>query len=167
MLTHLLLLSHSLCSGKIMGTTEYPGHRGHLRIGSEAWTTCAGQTWSNGAFLSRSGSGTAGRDAELERIPSWNHKSQLFAVFPKITSLRSTPIFRSPFQATIAQKAITANHSVRRHMWDSGPCHPNPLLCSTTESLLLLSCDHHQEKESSKMNDNNKKKTQRHTKCKL
>lgn len=125
MFTHLLLFSHSVCSGKIVGTTS---HRGHLKIGSEARTTCAGLTWANGAFLSRPGSRTAGRDAELERIPSWNHKFQLPVVLPKITNLCSTTIFRTPFPATIAQKAITANQSRPSHLKPSGALPQSPPL---------------------------------------
>lgn len=48
-----------------MVTTEHPSHLGLLKIGSEAWAVCAGQTWSHQAILRRSGSGSAGRHRQV------------------------------------------------------------------------------------------------------
>lgn len=63
-----LLRSLKVLPSKTMITAEHPSHLGHLKIGSEAWAVCAGQTWSHQAILRRSGSGSAGRHRQVDAL---------------------------------------------------------------------------------------------------
>lgn len=108
----------SVIPSKIMGTIERPSHPGHLKRVSEAWTICAGQTCPTEPFLADLEVELLAGTAELKRMPSWNHNSQLFAAFPKIT-LSSTVHLRH----NIAQKAITADNSIQKNTTDSRPTH--------------------------------------------